>query len=148
MYNERKNLLLANSEIETVYIIHCKLYIKKRRNMATQTIARKKVQIKKATKKEKPFDFVLFATVLVLLGIGIVMVLSASSPSALATTGSSYTFVSRQAIAAVIGIVLMLVISKIDYKQYPKFYKVVYMISVARIIISISSWIRKSGWWC
>ena len=116
--------------------------------MATQTIARKKVQIKKATKKEKPFDFVLFATVLVLLGIGIVMVLSASSPSALATTGSSYTFVSRQAIAAVIGIVLMLVISKIDYKQYPKFYKVVYMISVARIIISISSWIRKSGWWC
>lgn len=32
----------------------------------------------------KPFDFVLFITVLVLLSMGIVMVLSASSPSALA----------------------------------------------------------------
>lgn len=32
----------------------------------------------------KQFDFILFVTVLVLLSIGIIMVLSASSPSALA----------------------------------------------------------------
>lgn len=32
----------------------------------------------------KPFDFILFVTVLVLLAMGIIMVLSASSPSALA----------------------------------------------------------------
>lgn len=32
----------------------------------------------------KPFDFILFITILVLLAMGIIMVLSASSPSALA----------------------------------------------------------------
>lgn len=34
--------------------------------------------------KNKPFDFILFITVLILFAMGIVMVLSASSPSALA----------------------------------------------------------------
>ena len=48
---------------------------------------------KKSQKKEteKSFDFILFITVLLLLALGITMVLSASSPSSLATTGSSYT---------------------------------------------------------
>ena len=34
--------------------------------------------------KEKPVDFILIVTVLIMLSLGIVMVLSASSPSALA----------------------------------------------------------------
>jgi len=83
----------------------------------------------------KSFDFILFVTVLMLLGIGIVMVLSASSPSSLATTGSSYTYVSKQAIAAGIGIVAMIIISKIDYKQYSKFYKLIYLFSVIVLIL-------------
>ncbi|MCL2341669.1 MAG: FtsW/RodA/SpoVE family cell cycle protein [Firmicutes bacterium] len=83
----------------------------------------------------KSFDFILFVTVLILLGIGLVMVLSASSPSSLATTGSSYTYVAKQAVAAAIGIVAMLVISKIDYKQYARFYKLIYIISVAILIL-------------
>lgn len=78
----------------------------------------------------KPFDFILFVTVLILLAMGIVMVLSASSPSALAESGNSYSYVSRQAIFAVIGIVLMLVISKIDYHEYSKFAKIAYICSV------------------
>lgn len=42
-------------------------------------------QNKKSTGiNNKPFDFILFITVLVLLAMGIIMVLSASSPSALA----------------------------------------------------------------
>lgn len=76
---------------------------------------------------EKPFDFVLFVTVLVLLAMGIVMVLSASSPSALAESGNSYAYVSRQAAFAVLGIFLMLFISKIDYRQYAKFGKIAYI---------------------
>ena len=76
--------------------------------------------------KEKPFDFILFITVLILLAMGIVMVLSASSPSALAESGNSYAYVSRQAVFAVIGIIAMLVISKIDYRKYEKFWKIAY----------------------
>ena len=78
----------------------------------------------------KPFDFILFIVVLILLGMGITMVLSASSPMSLSTTSSSYTYVSKQAIAAVLGIIVMLVISKIDYKILSRFYKIIWIISI------------------
>ena len=89
----------------------------------------------KNKKQDKPFDFVLFITVLLLLLLGIIMVLSASSPTALSTTGKSYTYVYKQLIAALIGVILMLLISKIDYKKYGKFYKVAYAISVIILLL-------------
>lgn len=76
---------------------------------------------------EKPFDFILFITVIILLAMGIIMVLSASSPQALAEDGNSYSYVTRQAIFAVLGIIAMVIISKIDYKIYAKFYKIAYL---------------------
>jgi len=85
---------------------------------------------KSVKENNKPFDFILFLVVLVLLGIGITMVLSASSPMSLSTTSSSYTYVYKQAIAAVLGVILMLIISKIDYKIYSKFYKIIWIISI------------------
>lgn len=80
--------------------------------------------------QSKPFDFILFITVLILLAMGIIMVLSASSPSALAESGNSYAYVTRQAIFAVLGIGLMLFISKIDYHEYSKFARIAYIGSV------------------
>lgn len=84
--------------------------------------------------KEKPFDFVLFITVLVLLAMGIIMVLSASSPSALSEHANSYYYVIRQGIFAVVGIALMIVISKIDYRIYSKFANVAYVVSVIMLL--------------
>ena len=46
------------------------------------------------------------------------MVLSASSPSALSETGNSYSFFSKQLIFAILGIIAMLFISKVDYRFY------------------------------
>jgi len=66
--------------------------------------------------KKKALDYGLLIVVLVLLAIGLVMVLSASAPYALRTEGDSYFYVKKQLIFAVIGIVCMLVISKIDYR--------------------------------
>lgn len=63
------------------------------------------------------------------------MVLSASSPSALSLTGSSYTYVYKQLISAAIGIAAMLIISKIDYRRYQKYYKIVYVFSVAILLL-------------
>ena len=48
-------------------------------------------KINKENKTYKSFDFTLFITVILLLSLGVTMVLSASSPYSLATTGSSYT---------------------------------------------------------
>ena len=85
--------------------------------------------------ENKPFDFILFIVILLLLALGIVMVLSASAPSALAETGNSYAYVKTQAISAVIGIILMLIISKIDYRIYKKFRRPLYVISVILLFI-------------
>ena len=75
------------------------------------------------------FDFILCITILLLLAIGIIMVLSASAPSALSVTGNSYTYVIKQAVFALIGIILMFIISKIDYRFYKKYYWIVYFVS-------------------
>lgn len=72
------------------------------------------------------FDFTLCITVLILLAIGIIMVLSASAPSALSTTGNSYTYVKKQFAFAIVGIFLMFTLSKIDYRFYKKYYWLVY----------------------
>lgn len=90
---------------------------------------------KKKTQKTKPMDFVLCITVLLLLATGIVMVLSASSPSSFSETGSSYTYVKKQAISAVIGLVAMFIISRIDYKIYKNFYKIAYIGSLGLLAL-------------
>lgn len=95
----------------------------------------------KGTKKEKnnqkPFDFILCITVFLLLALGIVMVLSASAPSSLATNGNSYEYVIKQGIFAIVGICLMLFISKIDYRIYKKFYKLAYFGSIIALALVV-----------
>ena len=81
------------------------------------------------------FDFVLCITVLVLLAMGIIMILSASAPSALSTTGNSYTYVKKQFVFAIVGLVLMFIISKIDYRFYKKYYWPIYFISWAILLL-------------
>lgn len=105
--------------------------------------------VKKTKKLEtnNTFDFILFITVLLLLALGITMVLSASSPSALATTGSSYTYVLKQLLSAVIGIIAMLIISKIDYKVYAKFYKIAYIGAVGVLLLVLVPGLRKNSKW-
>lgn len=81
-----------------------------------------------------PIDFTLIITILLLLGIGLVVVLSASSPSALSTTGNSYAFFTKQLIFAILGMGAMLFISKIDYRFYKKFYKHAWWISIILLV--------------
>lgn len=81
------------------------------------------------------FDFILFVIIIILLSLGIVMVLSASAPSAIAESGNSYSYVIQQLKAAILGIILMLIISKIDYRLYKKFYKAIYCISVLILLL-------------
>ena len=95
--------------------------------------------------KQKPFDFVLFITVLIMLAFGVIMVLSASSPSALSESGNSYAYVTTQAVSAILGIILMLIISKIDYKFYAKFYKIAYWFSIVILLAVLIPGVGKSS---
>lgn len=88
------------------------------------------VQPNKKTAKYKPVDFTLCITVLLLLALGIVMVLSASAPSALAEGDDPYSYVSKQALSAGIGLVAMVIISRIDYHKYKPLYKLAFWGSV------------------
>ena len=83
---------------------------------------------------QKPFDFTLCIIIFLLLALGIIMVLSASAPSALSTWGNSYYYVIRQAGFAVVGIILMFIISKIDYRIYKNFYKIAYIASIIALV--------------
>ncbi len=86
---------------------------------------------------KKPYDFTLLITVFILLGLGIITVLSASSPTALAETGNdSYKYVKRQILSAVVGIFLMFGLSKIDYRVWQKKYKIIF---VGSILILLST---------
>ena len=73
------------------------------------------------------------------------MLLSASSPSALAESGNSYSYFSRQLIFAVLGIIAMMVISKIDYRFYQKFYKHAWWIALILLVLVLVAGDRING---
>jgi len=100
--------------------------------LAKQTI--KKTNEKVSTFLNSQIDYTLLITVLLLLSMGLIMVLSASSPTAISEGRSSYAYFIRQALFAVIGIVAMIVISKIDYKIYKKFYLLAYFASILLLV--------------
>jgi len=83
---------------------------------------------------KKPMDFPLLVVILLLLTIGLIMVLSASSPSALSESGDSYKYFSKQLLFAVAGIGAMFAISKFDYRKLKKFYKYAYVLAIILLL--------------
>ena len=80
-------------------------------------------------KKNKPLSFLksdiftlggmdipFFALTMALLTIGLVMLFSASYPYALQNRGDSYYFFKRQFLFAIVGVIAMLIASKLNYK--------------------------------
>ena len=63
-------------------------------------------------------DRVLFITTILLVGLSIVMVYSASAVLALERTGQPYLFLTKQAMWATLGISVMAVIMRVDYRNY------------------------------
>ena len=93
-------------------------------------MAKKKKEKSFSSFLNNPIDFTLIITIFLLLSIGLIMLLSASSPSALSESGNSYSYFSKQLIFAILGIIAMMIISKIDYRFYQKFYKYAWWISL------------------
>lgn len=108
---------------------------------------------KKKAKKFSSFlnnklDYILLITIFLLLALGVVMVLSASAPSSLSENGSSYTYFKKQFFCAIIGIVIMLFVSKIDYRFYKKYYWLIYAFSVGVLLLVLIPGLRKVCKWC
>ena len=65
------------------------------------------------------------------------MVLSASAPTSLAESGNRYAYAIKQGMSAVIGLVAMIVLSKIDYRMYKKWLWLIYVFCIL-ILIAVS----------
>ena len=74
------------------------------------------------TQEEKlargPIDLPFLLIAMLLLGFGLVMLLSASSASSYYESGNAMTYFIKQAIFAVAGVAVMFVVSKIDYQSF------------------------------
>lgn len=90
-------------------------------------------------------DSVLFNVILVLLCYGLIMCFSASAPSAQQNFGNSYYFFRKQLLMAVVGFVIMLVASKIDYHKIAKYLPWLIGITFALLIAVLFFPAQKGG---
>jgi len=80
---------------------------------------------------------VLFLATLLLLLYGLVMAYSASSAQAFFTYGSSSYLLLRQLIFAGVGVVAMLILSRIDYAMWRRFAGPLYLVAGALTILAL-----------
>ena len=85
-----------------------------------------RIKQKNAIQRGK-FDITFFALVLVLQTIGLVMLFSASYAYSYEYYGNSYKFISRQAGFAVFGVIVMLIVSCVDYRRLKKWAWVIFI---------------------
>jgi len=83
----------------------------------------------------KSFDKTLFITVISLIIFGILMIYSASSIWANYKFNDSLHFVKQQTLFATMGLVLMIIISKIDYKFYYKKANLILTICIILLVL-------------
>lgn len=82
------------------------------------------------------FDVTFFAAVLALMTIGLVMLFSASYPYAYQKyNGDSYYFFKRQLIFAVLGVIVMIVVSKINYKWVRIIEKPLFVVTIFLLVL-------------
>ena len=88
-----------------------------------------------AVKKSNNMDFTLLITVLVLLAIGVAMVFSASSISSQLKFQDKYHFLKSQGTYAILGIGVMLFMSRFNYKILGKFAPALVVVSIILLIL-------------
>src|SRR5439155_4835345 len=78
---------------------------------------------------------VLLGATAVLTGIGLVMVLSASSVSAYAQYGTSFLFFKRQAVYVVVGTVALLLTSRVRYRTWQRLAVPLMVVALALLVV-------------
>ena len=94
-------------------------------------VRRKRFSVLQAGK----IDNIFLSLVLIILTLGLVMLFSASFAFSYAQYGNSYKFIMRQGAFGVIGVGVMLAVSKIDYHIWRKFAWIIYGISMLMLVI-------------
>src|ERR1700755_2733636 len=97
----------------------------------------------------------MFGTTILLVLFGLVMVFSASAVMAKATTGTPYTYVTKQAAFAVAGVIALFALMRVDYRRYNnKAVIIALMVVTGLLLVGVFAmsgmngahrWIRFSG---
>ena len=87
----------------------------------------------------------LFATTLALVGMGLVMVLSASSVEAFANYGSSFLFFRKQLLGAAMGVVVMVVVARLDYRRLRPLVRPLFWLTLVGLLAALVPGIGVSG---
>ena len=97
----------------------------------------------------------LFGIVLLLVLFGLVEVFSASAVMAQATVGSPYSYVAKQALWVLLGLIAMVVLMQVDYRRYNN-KRFIYAVMVVEVLLLLAvfamhdshhthRWIRFGG---
>ncbi|MDH4264533.1 MAG: FtsW/RodA/SpoVE family cell cycle protein, partial [Deltaproteobacteria bacterium] len=95
---------------------------------------------------EQRSDILLLVTVMALVGLGIVMVYSASFAVAGQRFGDSYHFLKKQAVAAALGILLMFLLAKMNYRRWQNLALPLLLLSLVLLgILVLPGWRHEVG---
>lgn len=97
-----------------------------------------KKEVDNMKKTSGNMDFGMFVITIILLCIGLVMVASASSYHSLIYYGNSNELFNRQLIFAILGIIAMVIISRIDYRKYKKWSYLAFIIASILLLLVIT----------
>src|SRR5437879_4427584 len=85
------------------------------------------------------------ATSSAMIGMGLVMILSASSVEAFKTYGSSFLFFRKQLVGAAMGLVALLGLSRFDYRRLRKLARPLFWLTVAGLVAALIPGIGVTG---
>src|SRR5438309_11574635 len=95
-------------------------------------------------------DRVLFTATILLVGLSIVMVYSASAVVAMERTGRPYFFLTKQAMWAALGMAVLAIVIRIDYRTYrqPAFlWTSLLVVSLGLLAVSFSPPVNNAHRW-
>ena len=82
-----------------------------------------------------PLDLPYLLLVLTLVGVGLIMLFSASFPSAYYEEGNPAHYLIRQGIFAILGITAMFIVGKINYERYRAVAKMLLIFSIILLVL-------------
>jgi rod shape determining protein RodA len=95
------------------------------------------------------FDFVLVLATVIVAGIGLVMVYSATRGSLLAVGADPHLYVKKQALFVVLGVIAMVLLALFDYRRLEPIATPLYLLSVLSLlgVMAVGSHVQGSQRW-
>lgn len=82
----------------------------------------------------KKFDFTLFIVIILIVAFGLV-ILSSATHATMTRGGDSLAYVKKQVLSVIIGLVMILVLLKIDYTGLAKYWKLIYLVNIGLLLL-------------